>query len=221
MSLHFTFHMELEKLNKKILRLSTLVEDKVKKAASLITTPKEDEIQSLIISDYEVDDMEIEIEEDCLKILALHQPVARDLRFIVTVIKINNEMERIGDIAVNIAMRVQTISKHTGCCLTTVDFKFKEMSDTAIQMLRISLDALVNRDADLARKVFVMDDKVDEYRDNVYKTIKGLMLNNPSHPDCLINTYLLARHLERIGDRATNIAEEVIYLVEGSIVRGE
>ncbi len=221
MTLHFTFHMELEKLNKKILRLSTLVEDKVKKAASLITTLKEEDIQSLIISDYEVDDMEVEIEEDCLKILALHQPVAKDLRFIITVIKINNEMERIGDIAVNIAMRVQTINKHGRSCLTSVDFKFKEMSDMVIQMLRTSLDALVHRDVALARKVFVMDDKVDEYRNNVYKLVKALILNNPTHPDCLINTYLLARHLERIGDRATNIAEEVIYLVEGSIVRGE
>jgi phosphate transport system protein len=221
MPLHFTFNMELEKLNKKLLRLSTLVEDKVKKAATLICTPKEDEIQLLINSDYEVDDMEVEIEEDCLKILALHQPVARDLRFIVTVIKINNEMERIGDIAVNIAMRVQTITKHAGCCLTTVDFKFKEMSDMVIQMLRTSLDALVNRDATLARTVFVMDDQVDEYRNNIYKIVKGLIVSNPTHPDCLINTYLLARHLERIGDRATNIAEEVIYLVEGSIVRGE
>lgn len=221
MALHFTFHMELEKLNKKILQLSTLVEDKVKKAALLISSPKEEELQALIVSDYEVDEMEVEIEEDCLKILALHQPVAKDLRFIISVIKINNEMERIGDIAVNIAMRVQTISKHNGNCLATVDFKFNEMSETVIQMLRTSLDALVHRDAALARQVFVMDDQVDEYRNNIYKAVKGLILNNPSHPDCLINTYLLARHLERIGDRATNIAEEVIYLVEGSIVRGE
>lgn len=221
MALHFTFNMELEKLNKKVLRLSALVEDKVKTAASLINNPKEEELHALIVSDYQVDEMEVEIEEDCLKILALHQPVAKDLRFIITVIKINSEIERIGDIAVNIAMRVQTICKHQGNCLSSVNFHFKEMSDTVIQMLRTSLDALVRRDAAMARQVFVMDDTVDQYRNNVYETIKMLVMKSPNHPDCLINTYLLARHLERIGDRATNIAEEVIYLVEGAIVRGD
>lgn len=220
MGQHYTFHIELEKLNKKILYLSTLAEDRVLKAVELLKNPDEEAIQSLIVSDYEVDDMEIEIEEDCLKILALHQPVAKDLRFIITVIKINNEIERIADIAVNIAWRIQTISKDTACTDLSV-FNFETMSKKTVTMLRSSLDALVQRDAALARSVFLMDDEVDDFRDQVYRQVKDLIKANPNHPGCLINTYLLARHLERIGDRATNIAEEVIYLVEGSIVRAD
>lgn len=218
METHYTFHIELEKLNKKLLQISAMAEDRVKKAAEVIETKDETIIQSIIRSDYEIDDMEVEIEEDCLKILALHQPVAGDLRFIITVIKINNEIERIADIALSIAMRVQTIAKNQGnsvCCA----FDFGPMSKKVITMLRRSLDALVKRDADLARSIFITDDEVDELRNQVYKEVKNKIRQYPEHPGCLINTYLLARHLERIADRATNIAEEVIYLVEGSIVR--
>lgn len=217
---HYTFHIELEKLNKKILHLSTMAEDRVLKATALLNNPDEDIIRSLIVSDYEVDDLEVEIEEDCLKVLALHQPVAKDLRFIITVIKINNEIERIADIAVNIALRIQTISSG-GCEDKLAAFNFEAMSQKTVTMLRTSLDALVKRDAALARSVFLMDDEVDDFRDQVYSKVKQMIKINPSQPDCLINTYLLARHLERIGDRATNIAEEVIYLVEGSIVRAD
>lgn len=215
---HYTFHLELEKLNKKILSLSAMVEDRVQKAVEVITTQDNNLIQSIILSDYEIDDMEVEIEEDCLKILALHQPVAGDLRFIITVIKINNEIERIADIAVSIAMRVQSISKDNNksvCCT----FDYSVMSDRVIKMLRMSLDSLVKRDASLARSIFHIDDEVDALRNKAYEEVKDLLRLHPEHPGCLINTYLLARHLERIADRATNIAEEVIYLVEGSIVR--
>jgi phosphate transport system protein len=214
---HYTFHHELVKLNKKILRLSAMVEDRVRQATSVIETKDKDIIQSLILSDYEVDEMEVEIEEDCLKILALHQPVASDLRFLIAVIKINNEIERIADIAVNIAMRVQAISNSKYSLPTPIDFR--PMSEKVIIMLKMSLDALVNRDAATARRIFLIDDDVDAFRNVVYEKVKDLIRQNPEHPGWLINTYLLARHLERIGDRATNIAEEVIYLVEGSIVR--
>lgn len=214
---HYTFHHELINLNKKLLRLSALVEDRVRSAVSVISTSDEEAIQNIILSDYEIDEMEVEIEEDCLKILALHQPVASDLRFIITVIKINNEIERIADIAVNIAMRVQTISE-TGKGLSWV-YDYTLMSEKVITMLKMSLDALVNRDSSIARRIFVLDDEVDAIRNDAYKQVKVMMKKFPDHPGCLINIYLLARHLERIADRATNIAEEVIYLVEGAIVR--
>jgi len=163
--------------------------------------------------------VEVEIEEDCLKILALHQPVASDLRFIIAVIKINNEMERIADIAVNISLRIQTVIKD--CNPEFINqFDSNRMSSSVLRMLRMSLDALVNRDSSLAREIFHLDDEVDDYRNMVYEKVKTLLQKHPDHPGCLINVYLLARHLERIGDRATNIAEEVIYLVEGSFVRG-
>lgn len=217
MNQYYTFDLELSRLNKKILKMSTLIEEKVRTAARVITTQDKEVIQALITSDYEVDDMEIEIEEDCLKILALHQPVARDLRFIIAVIKINNEMERIGDIAVNIAMRVDNISKfkHPGA----VNYDFSKMSDRVVAMLKKSIDALVQHNAKLAKSIFIDDDIVDEYRNRCYEDIKERIRRDPEHPGYHINTYLLGRHLERIADRAVNIAEEVVYLAEGTITR--
>jgi phosphate transport system protein len=215
---YYTFHIELQSLNRKLLKLTSLVEDRVRRAVALIGNPDDSEMRSIILSDYEIDEMEVEVEEDCLKILALHQPVASDLRFLITVIKVNNELERIADYAVNIAMRVESISKSPSRRLTdTIDFS--EISETVIKMLNTSLDALINRDADLARQVFLLDDNVDAFRNQVYVRIKDIIREHPEHPGGLINTYLLARHLERIGDRVTNISEEVIYLVEGVITR--
>ena len=214
---HFTFPHELSKLNKKLLHLSAIVEEKIRLATKLIENHNRKMAQSLINSDYEVDELEVEIEEDCLKILALHQPVASDLRFIITVIKINNEMERIADMAVNIAMRVDNISKFNHDAATS--YEFGPMSDKVISMLKKSIDSLVNRDAVMAKTIFLDDDFVDSYRNRCYEDIKVRIKEDPEHPGYHINTYLLARHLERIGDRTVNIAEEVIYLVEGTITR--
>jgi phosphate transport system protein len=214
---HYTFHHELTKLNKKLLKLSTLVEERVRTAAEVIESKDQNIIQSIIVSDYEVDEMEIEIEEDCLKILALHQPVASDLRFLIAVIKINNEMERIADIAVNIAKRVDNISKFKHAAAITYDFS--KMSERVLSMLKKSIDALVNGDAKLAKSIFLDDDIVDSYRNRCYEDIKERIKKDSEHPGYHINTYLLARHLERIADRAVNIAEEVIYYVEGTITR--
>ncbi len=194
-----------------------MVEEKIRTVSKLIEHFDHDVAQGIISSDYEVDDLEVEIEEDCLKILALHQPVASDLRFIIAVIKINNEMERIADMAVNIAMRVDNISKFDKVSAPSYDFS--PMSDKVISMLTKSIDALVNRDATLAKSIFLDDDYVDAFRNRCYEDIKIRIQEDPDHPGYHINTYLLARHLERIGDRAVNIAEEVVYLVEGTITR--
>jgi phosphate transport system protein len=217
MNTHYTFHHELIRLNQKILKLSALVEERVRKATDVIRTKDNRTIESLIMLDYEVDEMEVEIEEDCLKILALHQPVAKDLRFLIAVIKINNEMERIADIAVSIAMRVQNIGKfhHPAA----ISYDFSEMSRRVLDMLKKSIDSLVNRDSKSARDIFLADDAVDLLRNRCYEDIKERIRKDPDHPGYHINTYLLARHLERISDRAVNIAEEVIYFVEGTITR--
>lgn len=217
MGRHYTFQHELSTLNKKLMHLSTLVEDRVRRAIAVTTAYDEEEVQSIIRSDYEIDELEVEIEEDCLKILALHQPVASDLRFIVAVIKINNEMERIADTAVSIALRVESIARHKQDAPPAIDYT--TMSHLVIDMLKMSIDALVQRDSNIARKVFFLDDDVDSLRDKAYDHVKELFLQDSSNPSYLINTYLVARHLERIADRASNIAEEVIHLVEGSIVR--
>lgn len=222
METYYTFHHELVKLRKKIMQLGTMVEERVRSATSAIITRDEAVIRQIILTDYEIDEMEVEIEEDCLKILALHQPVASDLRFIITVIKINNEIERIGDMAVSIAVRVQTISECMNTCYPNGQdwmYDYSIMSGKVLTMLKMSLDSLVNRDAQLARQVFLLDDEVDAILKDAYDKVRERIRKHPEHPGCLINIYLLARHLERIGDRSTNIAEDVIHLVEGTIVR--
>jgi phosphate transport system protein len=217
MGIHYTFHHELEKLNRKLLRMTAMVEERVRKAAEVIATRDHDEIHRIISEDYLVDDMEMDIEEDCLKILALHQPVASDLRFLVAVIKINNEMERIADIAVNIAMRIENISKFRH--EKAINYDFSPMTEKVLSMLKKSIDSLINRDSKLAKTVFLDDDFVDSCRTRCYEDVKARIKNDPDHPGYHINTYLLAVHLERISDRAVNIAEEVIYYVEGTITR--
>jgi phosphate transport system protein len=144
--------------------------------------------------------------------------VARDLRLLIAVIKINNELERIADIAVNIAKRVQTISKDSSLTFT---IDYQPMATAVQTMFKMGLDALVLEDAALARRIFILDDEVDQLRNLAYKGVIQELNTEPGHAACLVNLYLLARHLERMGDRITNIAEEVIYLVEGEIVRGE
>jgi phosphate transport system protein len=212
------FHREIDNLKKTILKMGTLAEDRLRRACALLETSDEDLAQALIREDWEIDDMEIRVEEECLKILALHQPVARDLRLIVMIIKINNELERIADIAVNIAKRVATINKER-----TPDFVFtfdyQPMAAKVLEMVKASLDALVTEDPVLARTIFLMDDEVNSLRDAAYKTVVEEIGHRGDNAACLINVYLIARHLERVGDRAINIAEEIIYLVEGEIVR--
>ncbi len=216
--MHQNFHREMEKIQRDFLNLGSLVEDRVRKVCVAITSHDDEVLDYVIKSDYEIDDKEVEIEEDCLKILALYQPVARDLRFLIAMIKINSEIERIGDYAVNIAMRVRSI-KHQNAM--SLNFDYQAMSEKVIVMLKMSLDALVQRDVSMAHKIFIMDDEIDALRNQAYKTVTQEVSKYPDQAACLINNYLLARHLERIADRSTNIAEEVIYMVEGEIVRGD
>jgi phosphate transport system protein len=213
-----TFHREIDSLKQKFMVLGTLVEDRVHKACLAMQSRDESLLTEIIGSDWQIDEMEVEVEEECLKILALHQPVARDLRLLIAVIKINNELERIADIAVNIAKRVQTISKDSSLTFT---IDYQPMATAVQTMFKMGLDALVLEDAALARRIFILDDEVDQLRNLAYKGVIRELNTEPGHAACLVNLYLLARHLERMGDRITNIAEEVIYLVEGEIVRGE
>ena len=171
----------------------------------------------IISTDYEIDEMEVEIEEECLKVLALHQPVAVDLRFITAVIKINNDLERIADEAVNIARGVSYLSREKQPFF--FDFDFSQMVEKTQSMLKSSLDAFVNLDTDLAAKVCILDDEVDKINSEVHRLVKGAIRDNPEQGEHLINLLLISRHLERIADHATNIAEVVIYLSEGEIVR--
>ena len=210
------FRKELENIKKRILTLGALVEDRVRLAAQAVDQIDAEIAQRIIKADYEVDEMEVEIEEECLKVLALHQPVAVDLRFIIAVIKINNDLERIGDQAVNIAQRVEVIAKRPK---PPFIFDYAEMGQKAQRMLKMSLDALVNLDVDIAYKVITMDDEVDQIKKDAYDKIKQAIQDLPERVGYYINLLLISRHLERLADHATNIAEEVIYLVEGEIYR--
>lgn len=216
--MHNNYDKQLEKLRERFLTLGSIVEDRVRKACSAFKNKDLRDIDMVIGSDYEIDEMEIEIEEECLKILALYQPVARDLRFLIALIKINSEIERIGDYAVKIASKVKFICEHNA---KEFPMDYTIMSEKVITMLKMSLDALVDKDVDLAHKIFVLDDEIDLLRNEAYDTIKDQLQKTPEYAGCLLNGYLVARHLERIADRATNIAEEVIYMVGGEIVRGD
>ncbi len=210
------FQRELKKTKRMILSLGTMVEARVRDTRDAIETFDADIAAKIIKSDYEIDEMEVEVEEECLKIMALHQPVAVDLRFLVAVIKINNDLERIGDQAVNVAERIQTINKQVKDAFI---FDYSVMAEKTETMLKMSLDALVNFDIDAALKVVVLDDEVDEIKKEAYRLIKGAIRETPDHVGYLINLLLISRHLERMADHATNIAEEVVYLIEGEIVR--
>lgn len=210
------FQRELEKIKKMILSLGAMVEERVRMAAQAIDTKDAELAEKIITSDYAIDEMEVEIEEECLKILALHQPVAVDLRFLVAIIKINNDLERIGDQAVNIAQRVDIIARQKS---PDFIYDYSAMAEKAETMLKMSLDSLVNLDDHLAYKVVTLDDEVDLIKQQAYDLIKEAMSRHPDQLSYLINLFLISRHLERLADHATNIAEEVIYLIEGEIVR--
>ena len=213
------FHREIDQLKQLILKMGTVAEDRLRRACTLLQTMDEEEARRIMVADWEIDDMEIRVEEECLKILALHQPVARDLRLIVSIIKINTELERIADIAVNIAKRIDTIRNNRPDGFSSL-VDYQPMATKVLEMVKTSLDALVTEDASMARQIFLMDDEVNRLRDQAYRTIIAeIDKGGGGGAAGLINLYLIARHLERIGDRSCNIGEEVIYLVEGEIVR--
>ena len=207
---------ELESLKKQILSLGAMAEESVRMAVRAFETKDGELARRIIESDSKIDAAEVEVEEECLKIIALHQPVAVDLRFINIVIKINNDLERVGDEAVNIAERVENISKRLPL---SFPFDFAPMAEKAEAMLKDSLDALVNQDVDLAYKVCLDDDDVDRMNHMIYDEVKEAIKKQPDRVAYLLNLLLIARHLERIADHATNIAEEVIYMIEGEISR--
>lgn len=213
-----TVHLlrEIEKLKKNILFLGALVEESVQKSVKALESRDTATAKKIIEDDAEIDKKEVEIEEECLKILALHQPVAKDLRFIVAVLKINNDLERIGDMAVNIAERSFILAKYPS---SFKQFNLGEMSRKATAMLQKALDSMVNMNAEWAREVGAEDDEVDEMKRMISEEVKNMIIKEPLRTEELLQYLLTARHIERIADHATNIAEDVIYMLEGEIIR--
>ena len=210
------FRKEMDRIKKMILSLGAMVEERVHLANQCIGATDAEVARKVMQSDHEIDAMEVEIEEECLKVIALHQPVAVDLRFLVAVIKINNDLERIGDQAVNVAQRVISIA---GVDRRHFYFDYTRMAEKAKAMLNMSLDALVNLDIDIACRVLQLDDEVDDIKGEAYDRIKTEMSSARDDMGYLINLLLISRHLERVADHATNISEEIIYMIEGEIVR--
>lgn len=214
MSVHL--HRDIERLKKKVLSLGAMVEEAISAAIAALLSRDEKAAKRVIASDREIDQMEVEVEEDCLKILALYQPVASDLRFVIAVLKMNNDLERMGDLAANIAKRAVEIMRQPGVELPA---ELPTMARNAQAMVKSSLDALVNMDVTLARQVCAGDDELDGFRKRMQRRVLDEIRAHPDDAEALMGLSNIFRHLERLGDMATNIAEDVIYLVEGEITR--
>ena len=211
---------ELDKLKERILLLGSLVEENVRNAIRAFLGNDLALAQQVKQRDDDIDDTEISVEEECLRILALHQPVASDLRFVVTVLKINNDLERIGDLAANIAKKLLFLRRENKIHdAVTVPEELHDMHEKTLRLLQYSLDAFVHEDADLAYKVLVLDDEVDEAKHIIRRKLEHIQQQDPSQHVYLSSVLSITRSLERIGDHATNIAEDVIYMLQGRIIR--
>ena len=207
---------ELDRLKKMVLELSALVEENLLKAVRAVHDRNVAMAKEVIATDQQVDAMEVDVEEECLKILALHQPVAIDLRFIVAVLKLNSDVERIGDLAVNIAERAEFLANNPKIELPD---NIAQMFDRTQKMLRDVLRALIEMNAALARGVREADDEVDELHRGMYQYVEKKIREHPEEMERQIQLLTVSRYLERIADHTTNIAEDVIYMIEGEIVR--
>lgn len=215
MSLHL--HRDLDKLKKEMLRLGNMVELAINNAFLALNNRDSSYVEEVLTNEEQINEMEVQIEEECLKILALHQPVAVDLRFLVVVLKVNNDLERMGDIAKNIAERAKDLMGSD--VIPDLGQPMQGLPDLVRTMVRSSLDSLVKLDDQLARKIIEMDDEVDQINRDMYAAVKRLVAEQPLVADSAINLLSCSRNMERIGDLATNIAEDVIFVVEGKVVR--
>ncbi|HEY2773155.1 MAG TPA: phosphate signaling complex protein PhoU [Candidatus Binatia bacterium] len=208
---------EIGNLKKQILSLAACVEEAVAKSVAAINARDADLGQQVIDFDTHIDALEVEVEEECMKVLALHQPVAQDLRFIVACIRLNSDLERIGDLAVNIGERAVFLASVAE--VTEKPLDVGSMARLVRSMLSDALDSLVNLDPVLARRVCAMDDAADDMHRDTFRRVEEAVVRHPSEFATLTHYLSVSRYLERIADHATNIAEDVIYMVEGDIVR--
>ena len=211
------FNNALNNLQSMLGSMAAYAEEAVLLSGKAVEEVSLEKAASVIDGDEKIDAMEIEIEEECLKILALHQPVASDLRQVITILKVNSELERIGDLAVNMAERVGNIDSFKNQEIEKIDFC--DMLHTACGMLKDALDSLSYHDAALAQDVIERDEKVDKIHHDNYGAVRSFILKYPDCAQYYLNGLTISRCLERIADIATNIAEDVIYLESGKIIR--
>ena len=213
-----TIHLQrqIDKLKWRILSLGSLVEQALENAIRAVQNRDQKLAREVIAGDEQIDQMEVDIEEDCLHTLALNQPVAFDLRFVVAVLKINNELERIADMATNIAEQAVFLSDEA---MIEEPFELGAMATHTREMLRRSLQALVDADAAMADWVRAADDRVDAIHRRMYEQVETAMSRNPHQAPQLIHMMNISKQLERVADQCVNIAEDVIYMARGDILR--
>lgn len=214
MSVHL--QREIDRIKNSLLSLCGLVEDQVQLATRALLERDEQLAETVIRRDAEIDHREVELEEECLKTLALHQPVAIDLRFVVAALKINNDLERIGDLAVNIARKALSFVREN---YLDIPYDIAGMSQKTQDMLRDAIDAWVNLDTHLADRVCRADDEVDRMKREYRELTEELIRREPQKTSAYLRLLAVTRNLERIADCATNIAEDVIYMAAGKIIR--
>ncbi len=207
---------DLENVQREILALSAMVEETIDKASRALCERRADLAAQVLRGDDEIDRREVRIEEECLKMLALHQPVAVDLRRIAAVIKINSDLERIADLAHNIAERAEFLATQPAF---PIPAKLNRMVEMATMMVRNAIDVFVNLDPRAARQVCALDEQVDQLNREIIEELYDLMRSRAEMVAAAMHCFSAVRHVERIADHATNIAEDVIYLVEGEIAR--
>lgn len=214
MSVHL--RIDLSDLHKDLLSMCASVEDMIHRAVGLLSHPDINLARQLIQQDNEIDHWDVRIEDSCLKILALHQPVAIDLRRITVVMKISAELERVADLAVNIAERSLGLLDGPE---SSVPEQLKDMAQRAVDMLHGSIDAYVDLNSTRARQIIREDDIVDQTNRELIDSLIRQMHEQPDRLDALLNLFSALRQVERVADHASNIAEDVVYLVEGRIIR--
>ena len=210
------FQEELETLKERLLAMGGLAEERVRLSVRGVAERNPADIQLVLAGDEPVNDLHIEVDARCFKLLALHQPMAADLRAIVAAVKINTDLERVGDLAVNIAEAGKRYLHHAPV-KPLIDIP--RMGDIAQLMLRDALDAFVRRDIALAEAVLAKDDELDALKTQIFRELLTYMLQDPSTIEPALDLILISRHLERIGDHATNVAEDVIFMVSARDVR--
>jgi len=210
------FQEELEALQARLLEMGGLAEERVRAALQGLVTRDTAIIERVMRGDEPINELHIEVDNRCFTLLALYQPMATDLRSIVAAVKINTDLERVGDLAVNIAEAAQRYTNHAPV-KKLIDIP--QMGEIAQVMLRDSLDAFVQRDTTLAKRVLSEDDRLDALKTLVFRELLACMLEDAATVEPALDLILISRHLERIGDHATNIAEDVIFMVSALDVR--
>lgn len=210
------FDEELAELKEVLLKMASLAEESIARAVKALVARDGELAKAVIASDEAINDLDIDVDERCMRLLALRQPIARDLRFIASALKINSDLERIGDLSVNIAQRTLELLKEP---LLKPLIDIPRMAKLAQTMVKDSLDAFVNQDAELARDVCRRDDEVDQLNHQIFRELLTYMFQDPQNINRSVELILIGRYLERIADHSTNIGEDVIYMVKGKTIK--